>query len=444
MKKPSPEERAGLCSVGPNRKILVVEDSRTQAEYLTHILKTKGYEVLLAADGREALDLIRTTLPAIVLTDIVMPEMDGYELCRQIKAGAGTAGIQVILVTQLFDAEDVVKGLEAGADNFIIKPYNPEQIYSHIKAAFEAAGKPDPEGTAPDMAYQFAGKTHHITAGRSRMLDILLSTYEYAIRKNAELQEAHENQSALNEELTATVEELHTANRNLSAENAERGRVERALAEANNKLNLMTSITRHDILNKLTALGAYLSLTKEAISNPTASEYLSQCEKIVDSVTDHIEFMKDYQSLGITAPLWQDLDELVRKVAASFGEADIVINRAGDKVEIFADPLFEKVIYNLLDNAVRHGERVRTISFFTRRTSAGISIICEDDGVGISHKDKKHLFRKGFGKNTGFGLFLIREVLGITGITITETGIPGVGARFEMMVPENGYRYTGA
>ena len=112
--------------------------------------------------------------------------------------------------------------------------------------------------------------------------------------------------------------------------------------------------------------------------------------------------------------------------------------------ELFADPLFEKVFYNLIDNALRYGgDRMKTIRFSSQEIDTGLRIVCEDDGVGISHEDKKRLFTRGFGRNTGLGLFLSREILAITGITITENGTPGKGARFEITVPKGMYRFKG-
>jgi len=220
----------------------------------------------------------------------------------------------------------------------------------------------------------------------------------------------------------------------------ERRKTELAIKVAMKKLTILNSITRHDIINKLTALGAYLSLTKDSTSDPAAAEFLAECEKIVQSINEHVEFMKDYQEIGINAPLWQDLGEVVQKVTGSCANTGITVTPLEGDVELFADPLFEKVIYNLLDNAIRHGERVTKISFSAHKTKAGLTIVYEDNGAGISYEDKKHLFTKGFGKNTGLGLFLSREILGITGISITETGTPDKGARFEMAVPEGGYR----
>lgn len=238
--------------------ILVVEDSRTQAELLRHMLEEEGYDVTLAADGEVALRRMEAGRPDIVLTDILMPGMDGYELCRRIKQIY--PGIPVILVTNLFDPADVLRGLAAGADSFIVKPVEPGLLRSQIEAVIRAAAMPDHDDESPGLKVPFAGSTYTITAGKLRILNTLLSTYSIAVAKNAELQEAQEQLHSINEQLQATVEDLSRSNESLEAEILERKRVEAALADANKKLQLMASITRHDLLNQLAALDGYLDL----------------------------------------------------------------------------------------------------------------------------------------------------------------------------------------
>src|SRR3990170_9014172 len=114
-------------------EILVVEDSPTQAEQLKHILEQHDYSVSVANNGKEALSLINKHKPTIVISDIIMPEMDGYQLCRQIKADENLTNIPVILLTSLSDPEDIVRGLECGADNFITKPYDEKYLLSRIQ-----------------------------------------------------------------------------------------------------------------------------------------------------------------------------------------------------------------------------------------------------------------------------------------------------------------------
>ena len=115
-----------------NTKILVVEDSPTQAIRLQHILETRGFEVAVAFNGKAALEHLEHDRPSIVISDVIMPEMDGYELCKRIKSDEGLKDIPVILLTSLSDPEDIIRGLEVGADNFITKPYQEKLLVSRI------------------------------------------------------------------------------------------------------------------------------------------------------------------------------------------------------------------------------------------------------------------------------------------------------------------------
>lgn len=175
--------------------ILIVEDSRTQAEYLQHILENEGYSVVVATNGIEALEKIKIGKPSIILTDIVMPEMDGYELCRVIKTDENLKHIPVIIVTQLFDPADLIKGLDAGANNIIIKPYEPKHVLSRIVSTLQLDDK---EST---LEVSLDGKTHYIPAHKLQTPAILLSTLDNALKKNTELSEANELLAAVNRDL---------------------------------------------------------------------------------------------------------------------------------------------------------------------------------------------------------------------------------------------------
>ncbi|MCX6690308.1 MAG: PAS domain S-box protein, partial [Methanoregula sp.] len=222
-------------------------------------------------------------------------------------------------------------------------------------------------------------------------------------------------------------------------------RVEGALRQANKQLNILSGITRHDILNQLMALKGYLELSHEVIDNPTTLiEYIAKEEKAANTIEHQITFTRDYQELGVAAPAWQNVNASIKNAVGELPMRDVHVDVERPDLEIFADRLFEKVFYNLIDNALNYGgERMKTIRVSSQESDRGFIIVCEDDGVGITDEDKKKLFRKGFGKHTGLGLFLSREILAITGITITENGTPGTGARFEITVPKGMYRFTG-
>ncbi len=195
-------------------KILVVEDSRTQAEYLQHILEHEGYPVILAFNGNQALEKIKIDRPALVLTDIIMPEMDGYSLCSAIKKDEDTADIPVILVTQLFDPPDLIKGLEAGANDIIIKPFQPEHVLARITSTLQREEYKKTGKTGPALEVLFEGRTHRLPESQLLTNPILLSSYDAAIRKNAELQAANDRLTAINEELRQKTDTLLHANEN--------------------------------------------------------------------------------------------------------------------------------------------------------------------------------------------------------------------------------------
>jgi|GEM_PF-226591 DNA-binding response OmpR family regulator len=175
-------------AAGNHLDILIVEDSRTQAEHLRYILEKKDFQVSLAANGEEALHFLENRLPDIVVTDIVMPEMDGYELCRRIRADQRLKDLPVILVTALSEPTDVINGLEAGANNFITKPYDEKFIISRIEYLIANRQLRETAKTATGSEEVFfSGHTYRISAERLQILDLLLSTYENAYHQNQEL-----------------------------------------------------------------------------------------------------------------------------------------------------------------------------------------------------------------------------------------------------------------
>ncbi len=216
-----------------------------------------------------------------------------------------------------------------------------------------------------------------------------------------------------------------------------RKRSEDALRKANRQLGLLTSITRHDILNKVTVILGYSSLARSESSDPQVSGYLEKIESATQMIKSQIEFTRVYQDVGTSEPLWQRLTELVPK-----GEdlPDIPLITDLQDVYIYADPMISKVPYNLLDNSLRHGEHVTAIRITCKESDEGLIITWEDNGVGVPPEEKERIFERGYGKHTGLGLFLIREILAITGMTIRETGVEGEGARFEIVVPKGCYR----
>jgi len=222
----------------------------------------------------------------------------------------------------------------------------------------------------------------------------------------------------------------------------EQKRAEDALALACQKMNLLSSITRHDILNQLTVLSGYLALSEEFASDEKLLGFIKKEATATERINQQITFTKHYQDIGIQAPQWQNVHDTVVSAAALLDLRSVDVQVPFSNIEIYADPLLGKVFYNLLENAVRHGHNTSIVQFSFHENGDSLTIVCEDNGGGIDRETKKHLFKRGYGKNTGFGLFLIREILSITGITIDENGEFGRGARFEITVPNGAYRFT--
>jgi PAS domain S-box-containing protein len=229
---------------------------------------------------------------------------------------------------------------------------------------------------------------------------------------------------------------IYTAARDIS----DRVQAEQAIVQANKKLNILSSITRHDILNKITALYAYLDLTRDMCTNPAQRKHIDKQLGTVEALQRQIEFTKFYQDIGVKAPEWQDIGKILERAVSQLSLEGITVDVDGGGFQIYADPLIEKVFYNLVENSIRHGGKATSIHISVQKTGAGLSIIYQDNGNGIPAELKEQIFERGYGAHTGFGLFLSREILAITDILITENGEPGEGARFEIIVPHGGYR----
>jgi len=225
--------------------------------------------------------------------------------------------------------------------------------------------------------------------------------------------------------------------RELEQSAAEMKHISEVMAQANNKLNLLSSVTRHDILNQLMVMRGYLAESMRIAEDPVLLGYLGKQEAAAEAIQAQIEFTRNYQDLGVRKPEWQDVAKILHRVDPE----QRMLRTDVSELEIYADPMLGKVFYNLFDNAMRHGGHVTRVTVATRPSGSALTLVFEDNGDGISDPDREKIFTRGFGKNSGFGLFLCREILSITGISIEETGSFGRGARFEIHVPDGAFRY---
>ncbi|OPX64629.1 MAG: putative diguanylate cyclase [Methanomassiliicoccales archaeon PtaB.Bin134] len=218
----------------------------------------------------------------------------------------------------------------------------------------------------------------------------------------------------------------------------ERRQMEQRLREADRRLRILDGITRHDTLNKLVALQGYIDLERMGNTDAKRAERLDSMERNVRFLREQADATREYQEIGVGRPEWQSLREIWAMAVRNAELDEVMVEADLEEVEVLADPLVYKVFHNLIDNSLKHGGKVDRIGVRTERSAGYLRIVYTDNGEGIA--DKENLFKRGHGTDHGLGLFLSREILDITGMGITENGVPGMGVRFEIVVPASSFR----
>jgi len=243
-------------------EILIVEDSPTQAQQLLLMLEHRGYRLNVASNGREALSRMQRRPPALVVSDVVMPEMDGYALCRAIKQDEVLRETPVVLLTSLSDPADVVRGLEVGADSFLFKPCDPRYLVARIESLIANRHLQGADSAKMGVEIFFAGRKFFITSNRLQILNLLLSTYEAAVQRNDELIRVQDELRFVNENLEATVRER---THELAEEIDERKRIEAKLQARFARLQLLRQITH--AIGRQTELQDILHVVSDSIED---------------------------------------------------------------------------------------------------------------------------------------------------------------------------------
>jgi signal transduction histidine kinase len=221
---------------------------------------------------------------------------------------------------------------------------------------------------------------------------------------------------------------------------SERMAAEEALRQTNKKLNLLSSLVRHDILNKVSILLGYIDRAKCLTKEPTLVDYLDRLETSTKAIGKLVKFTRDYKDLGINPPRWFALKDCVNEVTEWIDPNSIRLDMDLGEWEIYTDPQVTKAFRNIFENAGIHGKNVSEIIVKSTKDDRGLTLIISDNGIGIPEEMKKEIFEPGMMRNRGLGLFFAKEILSITGLTIEETGVPGKGAQFEIHVPPGGFR----
>ncbi len=228
---------------------------------------------------------------------------------------------------------------------------------------------------------------------------------------------------------------------NISEDITEKRMAEDALKKAQRKLNFLNSIIFTDIQNKLFSLYGFIELRNDTPREDERVIYAMQEKQIIKDIQYLLNSTKDYQNLGLKLPEWKNVDQAFLYGISHLDISHLTRHVHLENLEIFVDPLLEKVFFILSDNIVKHSRSATTLTCSYQESQDGLVIIFEDNGIGIIDGEKEKIFER-VGKVTHqMGLFLVKEILGITKITIRETGVYGVGARFEIIVPKGGYRF---
>jgi len=217
--------------------------------------------------------------------------------------------------------------------------------------------------------------------------------------------------------------------------------LEERLKQANKKLHLMADVTRHDIMNQITILSAGLELASESNDMATALPYLNKAKGNLRNIEDLMAFSRDYLRLGTTDPKWVPAESLFKESYRILDTKNIKFHCGVRDLELFVDPMMEKVFYNMVDNSIRHGEHVKEISLSYSGDEQGIVMVYEDDGVGVPKDKKQSILDE---RSARLGMRLVKEILRVNGIGIVENGAYQKGVRFEMYVPPGRFRIAPA
>ena len=451
--------------------IIIAEDSATQAQRLQHILEQQGYRVTAAANGRLALQAARLDRPALIISDVVMPEMNGYELCRQVKADTRLGDVPVVLVTTLSDPHDVIRGLECRADNFILKPYDAGQLLHRITFVLINSQMRQNEQPGMGLEIVFSGQKHFITADRLQILNLLLSTYEAAMQRNAELVSTRDTLRYTNQELHKMTLELEDRvlkrTRELELSNEALRQAQQALIQQERlrALGQMASGIAHDINNAISPIALYTESLLEHETNLSsgARDRLVTIQRAIDDVAQTVARMREFyrprepeldladvslnklvqQVVELTRARWSDLPQR-RGIMI-----DLKTTLASELPDIRgADNEIRDALTNLVFNAVDAMPdggvievRTSTRSVTAKEGAPTLHVCLEviDSGIGMDEETRRRCLEPFFTtkgeRGTGLGLAMVYGMAQRHGCALEIDSKPGAGTTVRAIFP---------
>jgi len=432
-------------------EILIVEDSPTQAERLRRLIQSLHYNARVAANGQLALAAIRERKPHLVLSDIVMPEMNGYDLCRAIKSDPTLRDIPVILVTSLNDPKDIIRGIECGADNFIRKPYAEDYLLNRISHMLMNQKLRKNQNVEIGIALYLGDQKHFINAERQQILDLLISTYEQAVQVNGELQARERQVIELNMRLAHHAAELETTNREIALKNLE-------LAEASRMKSAFIANMSHELRTPLNAIIGFTGALLMKLPGPLTADQDKQLTTIRASARHLLSLINDILDVAkieagkvtlLIEPvpchhLIAEVADTLRPLAQQKG-LTLEVDAGEQPVVIDTDRrALTQILINLLNNAIKFTEQgsVR-ISLLQREEDGGVvtEMSITDSGAGIREEDQAKLFQA-FSQldststrhveGAGLGLYLCQNLANAIGGALFFNSDYGQGSTFTL------------
>jgi signal transduction histidine kinase len=435
-------------------EILIVEDSPTQAERLRRLIQSLHYNARVAANGQLALAAIRERKPHLVLSDIVMPEMNGYDLCRAIKSDPTLRDIPVILVTSLNDPKDIIRGIECGADNFIRKPYAEDYLLNRISHMLMNQKLRKNQNVEIGIALYLGDQKHFINAERQQILDLLISTYEQAVQVNGELQARERQVIELNMRLAHHAAELETINREIALKNLE-------LAEASRMKSAFIANMSHELRTPLNAIIGFTGALLMKLPGPLTSDQDKQLNTIrasarhllslINDILDVAKIEAGKLTLSIEPVHCQDLmaevADTLRPLAQQKGLALEMALGEADQPPAIIDTdrrALTQILINLLNNAIKFTEQGTVRISLAQREEDGVLVTemsIADSGAGIKEEDQAKLFQA-FSQldststrhveGAGLGLYLCQNLANAIGGALFFNSDYGSGSTFTL------------
>jgi two-component system, sensor histidine kinase and response regulator len=408
----------------PAERILIVDDSPTQLEAARSLLEANGYDVRTARTGEEALDRVRDESLDLVLSDVVMPGMSGYELCRLIKDETGTSSPPVVLLTSLSDPRDIVRGVECGADNYITKPYEPGHLLERISHVLENQRLRTDTPPGGPVSISFLGETYSIRSDPAQILALLLSSFEELIRTNAALQESKRQ-----------LADAHA--RELSREQEARARAEADMrhmellkqkAEAATLMrdDVLATVS-HDLKNPLGTIYTSASLLRDVPLDHTAQqrqiEIISRTAERMDRLIGDLldvsrmeagRFAVDAAPERVNA-LIADAREMLATLAEA-SDVELIENLPDTDFTVLADRgRVLQVFSNLIGNAIKFTPAGGRITIGASGADDHVSFTVTDTGPGIAEQDLPRIFDRfwygGERAGSGLGLAIVKGII---------------------------------